>query len=69
MLEVYGRDGALKPSPLGGATVGALPLCSMGVGLLFYLRSLIQPNHTVFEWDTSMCRFHGCYHGSYRDGS
>ena len=33
-LEVYGRDGALKPSPLGGATVGALPLCSMGVGLL-----------------------------------
>ena len=34
MLEVYGRDGALKPSPLGGATVGALPLCSMGVGLL-----------------------------------
>ena len=19
----------------------------------------------MFEWDTSMCRFHGCYHGRY----
>ena len=21
--------------------------------------------HTVFEWDTSLCCFHGCYHGRY----
>ena len=22
---------------------------------------------SLFEWDTSTCRFHGCYHGRYTD--
>ena len=24
---------------------------------------VVLPNHTVFEWDTSMCGFRGVYHG------
>ena len=29
------------------------------------LRRCSSSNHTVFEWDTSMCWFHGCYYGRY----
>ena len=34
--------------------------------LLYLAQSYsISPNHTVFELDTSMCWFHGCYQGRY----
>ena len=36
---------------------------------LYYIlhKASIYSNHTVFEWDTFMCWFHGCYHGRYTD--
>ena len=48
------------------------PHC-VGMGHFHVLISWMLPwgmyhggyNHTVFEWDTFMCWFHGCYHGGY----
>ena len=45
--------------------------CHPASCILLRLSPMLPPpllylaNHNVFEWDTFMCRFHGCYHGGY----